>query len=549
MDQSSFSSASFWVSDQEKEYCQQRGIPLPTKAPYERLRELLGFYNSIFLYNSTCALTGKAMLSIVPPTKNFKVYDISVWMDDTTWDPLSYGRDYDFSRPFFEQFEELMREVPIPSRSVVLSTMENSDYTNGISNAKNCYLIFDSNMSEDCYFCYQMNNVKNVIDSIDINDCELCYGCQHLKNCYNVRFADSCEHASDSTFIFNCRSVQNCFGCTNLTNKQYCFFNQQLTKEDYEARVAAIDLRSAQVLQAEKAKFEEFKKQAFIKDLAGQSNENCTGNFLYECRNCDHTFFSTQAEDCEYSIRATRGKNCFVYAIFGINVELIYNSVVCGNNVYNLQFCYGCFVNVRDLEYCMHVGHGASDCFASIGIRKKQYCVLNKQYSKEAYFELVAKIKDHMRQTGEYGQFFPKHFSSFYYNKSEAINFFPLTKAEALAQGYSWEDDVVEPFETTFTIPDSIADVTDTITSEVLKCELTGKKYRVIKQELDLYRRWQVPIPRIAPLERLKLSCQVLNLPVLQDSNCANCTKKIVTGYSEQSPRVFCEDCYQKSMV
>lgn len=535
------------VSAKELAYCQQHNIPLPTQLPYERLREMLAFYNSIYLYNRKCDLTGKTMLTIVPPDVNFKVYDIAAWMDDTAWDPLQYGRDFDFSRPFFLQFEEMMREVPIPSRSIVLSTMENSDYTNGISNAKNCYLIFDCNMVEECYFCYQMNNAKNMIDTINSNGCELCYGSKHLSNCYNVRFAENCEYASDSTFLFNCRNVKNCFGCTNLSNKEYCFYNQQLTKDEFEKQIAEIDLGSYKRLEAEKAYFENFKKAAFIKDISGKSNENSTGNFIYETHNCDHLFFSTKAEDCEYSISANNAKNCFMYAIFGFNVELVYNSVVCGNNIYNLKFCYGCFVNTHDLEYCMHVGFGANNCFGCIGLRKKEYCIFNKQYSKDEYFVMVERIKDHMRKSGEYGQFFPKDFSSFHYNKSEANTFLPLTKAEALAKGYTWEDESVESFESNYSIPDHIRDVPDNIMEQVLKCELTGKKYRIIKQELDFYRKWQLPIPRIAPLERLKVASQTFNISEVHNRQCAHCAKPIKTVYTTDKPRVFCEACYQEN--
>ncbi len=542
-------SATNGLSQREIAYCQNNHIPLSSQGQTERLRDLLAFYNSIFLYNHKCDLSGKPMLSIVPPTKNFKVYDIGIWMDDTAWDPLTYGRNYDFSRPFFEQFAALLQVVPVPSRSVVLSTMENSDYTNGVSNAKNCYLIFDCNNCEDCYFSYQMNNAKNIVDCIDINDCELCYGSRHLKNCYNVRFADSCENTSDSTFVFNCRNVKNCFGCTNLTNKEYCVYNQQLTADEYKSKLQHINLGSHSSLEQEKKRFEAFKKGGFIKDLSGYSNENCSGNFLYECKNCTNTFYTSKAQDCEFTIRANGSKDCIMYAIFGINAELIYNSVVCGNNVSNLKFCYGCFVNTHNLEYCMHVSFGSNDCFGSIGLKKKQYCILNKQYTKEQYFDLLPRIKQHMLSTGEYGRFFPKSFSSFYYNKSEAASFMPLNKETALEKGFTWEDEPTERFHSSYTIPDHISTVTADILDQVLSCRLTHKKYRLTKQELSLYQHWQVPIPLISPLERLRLGCLSLQIQVPQTSNCAKCRRTIHTVYTAPAPQVFCENCYQQGMM
>lgn len=534
----------FTISNREVAFCEENGIPLPTIAPYERLRNMLSFYNSIFLYNSTCDLTKKPMLSIVPPTKETKAYDAAIWMDENAWDPMTFGRDYDFSRPFFEQMRELQLEVPTPSRSVVLSTMENSDYTNGISSAKNCYLIFDSNESEDCYFCYQLSTVKNIVDSIGIRHSELCYACKYVDNCYNLKFAENCTQCSDSTFLFNCRSLKNCFGCTNLNHKEYCWYNEQLTKEEFERRSAQLNLGSYSGLEAEKKQFEQFKKLAFVKSITGISNENSTGNYINECKDCDHVFFTNKAENCEYSIRASKGKNCFYYSIFGLHAELVYNSQTCGHSAYNLKFCLGCFVNVRDLEYCMHVGFGSSNCFGCISLRKKEYCILNKQYTKEDYIVMVRKIKKHMMETGEYGQWFPNNFSPCYYNKSEAISFFPLTREEALERGFCWEDEDIEEFEQTYIIPEHIDDVQDDILNSTLKCPVSGKKYRIIKQELELYRKFQLPIPRIAPLERLRLNCLSLQMPTLIDRACNNCQTRITTCYSDKEQIVYCEKCY-----
>ena len=61
----------------------------------------------------------------------------------------------------------------------------------------------------------------------------------------------------------------------------------------------------------------------------------------------------------------------------------------------------------------------SSDCFGCVSIRNKKYCILNKQYTKEEYEELLPKIIAHMsempfisKQTGTkfaYGDFFWLH--------------------------------------------------------------------------------------------------------------------------------------------
>lgn len=540
----SITKQSFTISEAEIAFCESNSIPLPIIAPYERLKQMLYFDNATHLYNGTCALSGKPMLSIIPPHKGYKAYDIDAWNSDS-WDATVYGRDYDFLRPFFEQFGNLMKEAPMPSRQVMHTTVENSDYCNGITNAKNCYLIFNSTNNEDCLFSRQLFNCKNVIESLNTLESELCYSCKHVKNCYNLKFSESCDHCHDSAFLFGCKSVKNCYGCTNLSNKEYCWYNHQLTREQFEVRSAQLNLGSREVLEKEQEKFNNFKAQTFQKDVSGYLNENSTGNYINECKNCTSCFFTIKAEDVEYGIRTNKSKNCFVYAYFGNGAELIYNCQTCGNNAYNLKFCLGCFPQNKDLEYCIY-SRQSENCFGCVAIKQKQYCILNKQYQKEEYFALLKRIKEHMLSTGEYGQFFPTQLSPFDYNHSEAMHFFPLNKPEALAQGFRWEDEAVEIVDNTYAIPDHIKDVLDSILKTTLTCTLSGKKYRIIKQELEAYRAMNVPIPTVSPLERMQRLCQSVALSPLVQTICKNCNKAITTVYANEL--VYCESCYQ-SMI
>ncbi|MFZ5341736.1 MAG: hypothetical protein ACOZBL_04250 [Patescibacteria group bacterium] len=62
--------------------------------------------------------------------------------------------DYDLNKFFSEQFNELMKRVP--RKSLLISKEENSDYANYCSYLKNCYLLYDSSNSEDCFYCYDL---------------------------------------------------------------------------------------------------------------------------------------------------------------------------------------------------------------------------------------------------------------------------------------------------------------------------------------------------------------------------------------------------------
>lgn len=105
---------------------------------------------------------------------------------------------------------------------------------------------------------------------------------------------------------------------------------------------------------------------------------------------------------------------------------------------YGYRFTNFCRDSV-DLFYCDNC-HSCKNCFGCIGLRQKEYCILNKQYTKEQYEELLGRIIPHMEARGEYGEFFPTKYSLFGYNETLAHDYFPLTKDEALARGLKWQE-------------------------------------------------------------------------------------------------------------
>ena len=62
----------------------------------------------------------------------------------------------------------------------------------------------------------------------------------------------------------------------------------------------------------------------------------------------------------------------------------------------------------------------------------QDYCILNKQYTKLDYETTVAKLIQHMIDTGEWGSFQPASMSLYGYNETVANEYFPLEKEEAI---------------------------------------------------------------------------------------------------------------------
>ncbi len=531
----------FVISPAEEKYCTDRGLPLATIEPLTLLRRLQAFRNRVHLYNAVCASSGKAILSCFPPEKGYKVFDSGIWNGDS-WNGQEYGRDYDPTRPFFEQFDALLHSVPLPNLSIVDTGESNSKYVNGAQNLRNCYLCFTTLVCEDSMFCWNVFSSKNVLDVVYCMACELCYDSIDLESCYHVMYSESSNHCSDSAFLYNCQACKHCFGCVNLNNKEYCWYNEQLTKEEYENRLAKLTMTSYQVIATEKKKFAEFRKQFPIKYYKGKSNENITGNYLLNNKNCNNCFLTNNSQDLENCVIAIRAKDCF--GVFSsVDSELVYHSVT-GKN-YNNQFCLECF-HGQNLMFCMYCINNCSDNFGCVGLKKSQYCILNKQYSKDEYERLVAVIKKNMIERGEWQDFFPQSLSPFYYNQSDASTFFPLEKAEALAAGFTWADETVAAESQSEIAPDDAALVSDAVLQKTFLCQLTRKPYRITKQELDFYRQMQVPIPRVAPIERILNRAKVLAVKPLASVPCHQCQQELQTIFDPQVQPILCEQCYQQ---
>ncbi|MBP7884915.1 hypothetical protein KAZ93_01880 [Patescibacteria group bacterium] len=102
-------------------------IPTPTLCPEERQRRRLAFRNERKLYKRKCDFSGKDIISIYSPDKPYKVYDQKIrWSDER--DPMSYGRDFDFSKSFTEQFGNILMEVP--KMDTLKMNTEKCDYNN-----------------------------------------------------------------------------------------------------------------------------------------------------------------------------------------------------------------------------------------------------------------------------------------------------------------------------------------------------------------------------------------------------------------------------------
>lgn len=517
-----------------------------TLSPEQKWQKLMSRRNEWKLYPRKCDATGESILSAYSDEVPFPVYKNSVWWGDT-WEATKYGRDFDFSRPFFEQFNELMQVVPREGTSIFNSI--NCDYNSHVRESKNCYLNSLAARSEDVLYSYWMVNTKDALDCMLTNDSTLCYECSFVNNCYNCVMLEESNNCSDSYFSFQLRGCKNCLFCTNLNNKNYYIFNKACSKEEFEEAKAKILNGSWKSLQEAREKYKEIKQNAVHRATHGVNCENCSGDHIYNSKNSENCYDSFNCEDCIDTISGGDGRNLdSCYSAGWPACELVYFSSV-SRGCQNIAFCsYMWFSN--NMRYCDSCV-SSEDCFGCTGLRRKKYCVLNKEYSKEDYASLLAKIKEHMQKIGEWGEFFPNSLSPFAYNESAAQDFYPIEKDEAIKQGWRWKEIDAKEYKpaTLKELPDNIKDVPESITNEILACESTGKNYKITKQELAFYKKMGLPLPRNCPEFRHKVRSESRNPFKLWERKCAKTGKTILTSYSPDRPEIiYSEEAFLEEM-
>ena len=422
------------ITDQDRQYYTKIKVPEPTWCPTCREQHRLAFRNERHLYRRTCTKCQKKIISSFHADVPFPVYCGDCWWSDD-WDPLQYGQPFDFNRPFFEQFAEILDKTP--KIGMIVYQCENCDFNSFIGICKNCYLSAGSYNCEDCYYCRKCQYCNHCMDGLFLDHCELCYQSVYCKNCYQGNYLVNCKNCIDSSFLADCNSCQNCFMCSGLRHQKFHIQNQPYSEPEYRQKIAELKKQPAATILQE---FLRFNQTIPKKDLNLINCENCLGDYLQNCKNAAHAFDCFDLEDCKHCTESNEGKDLMDCTILDKNNELCYEICAGGDKCIDVKFSF-CPVNVYNCEYlynCVYVQH----CFGCDSLpRRMEHCILNQKYSPEEYTALREKIIAHMQQTGEYGKFFPAALSRFAYNETVTPDYFPLDKNTALAKGYKWRDE------------------------------------------------------------------------------------------------------------
>lgn len=552
----------FTIEPEDFAFYDKIHVPAPTFCPECRKQRRLSWRNDFTLYNQKCGLCSKSIVTLFSPESGMTVYCNKCWWSDK-WDAKDYAMDYDFSKPFFEQMNELVHRVP------VLATVNDNgissigcEYTHDFSLGKNCYMVFVTWKVENIMYSYYLNGGKDIVDCMSIIDSgELLYECVHLTGCYQVRWSQNCYSCTNSSFLYDCKDCSDCFMCGGLRHKKYCFKNVEYSKEDYEKILASYRLDTCSGSENAIREFNEFITTIPRKFANNIHCVKCTGDYLTNGKNTKSCYHVQNPENCKWIENSDSPKDSYDLSVGG-ELSQCYETITGDLSNKNL---FGIFSwKNMDIRYTHHC-HSSKYLFGCAGLRNAEYCILNKQYSKEAFDELRLKIIQHMDEMPyidknnnvyKYGEFYPSELSYFGYNETMAAESFPLTKDEVLAKGWAWRDNLqrttgketLKPED----MPESIGGVRDSITAEILACIECARNYRILQNELDLYRRMNVPLPRRCFHCRHATRMKKYNPYKLWHRQCmkAGCQNEFETTYAPERPEiVYCESCYNSEVV
>ncbi len=580
---------SFTIDPEDLAFYGKMQVPPPTWCFMCRLVRRMCFRNERTLYKRRCDAPGhdEELISIFSPDNTQRVYDHAAWWGDG-WSSLEYGRDIDWKRPFLEQVKELWKEVP----DVALMNINpvNSEYCSITEGNKNCYLVFGGDFNENTSYSTYIFNSKESMDTYWVSKSEYNYETIDCISCVRLLWSRYCEGCYDSAFLFNCRNCHDCFGCVNLTNKAYYIFNVQYSKEEYFEKLKEFDASRHDAVGALKEKFQLHALRYPRRFAHIIHSTNSTGDNLEQSKNCRECFdIFGGGEDCaRVWLAYSKIKDLLDCDRVGLNTELAVDcsTLYPGSRIFFSRFIF----DAHDVSYSYNV-HNAAYLFGCVGMRNAQYCILNKQYSKEEYEALVPKIIEHMNampyrdregRVYPYGEFFPPELSPFAYNETVAQEFVTLTEKEAEGRGYVWRKNEARNYSVTIksdAIPDSISEVSDLILKEVIECEHEGMcaeqcttAFRITASELAFYRKMRIPLPHLCPscrhfqrvkqrnpLELWERSCECAGTfsekggyenTTTHPHGAGKCPNTFQTTYApDRKEIIYCENCYQSEVV
>ena len=541
---------SWELTDEELAWCRHFNVPPSKRSQLTRWKTLAYYTTGFQFWWNKHAETGKPILTFHHPGSGVRVLPDQEWLSK---DFSEIVMDYHPDRSFFEQMRELQLRIPCRSAYNTVEP-ENSIALVSISD-KNSYFVLACK-SISCFYSTVLTDGEDTSEAVNSSNITSCHNVMHCQRMFRCQYVRESMDCLDSAFLFDCRNCKNCFGATNKRNREYIFFNEQLSKDAYEKRMEEIDLGKRSVVETYSQKFDELLggdtvwPEGFI-EKCGDS----TGEYLAGATNCHNCYYSEKnAKDCFWA--AWPISNCercvFTLGMWSGSTD-IYHSMtqpMCSG----MKFSWRCN-QCQDCEYCM-MCQNCTNCFGCIGLNRKEFCIFNKQYSEEAYWKKLDEVKCHLLDRGEYGEFFPVLMSTAYSPECGAVEYCGATENDLKAMGGQWFPvdalgalgEVVDPSTIVKAkdVPDSIDDVGEEWVGRPIYDGASERKFAFLRPEIEHYRKLRVAPPTKHIVRRMNELVQSGQLAAFEMRACSGCGKEIRTSKNVRYPdrKIYCRACY-----
>ncbi len=416
--------------------------------------------------------------------------------------------------PFFQQFQNLFLKLK-NAASLSRDKNENSDYADNIFWTRDTYLSCTVWLDTEkiLYSFVVRENCKNVLNSSEISDnAENIYMSVGVRNSFNIFYARFIADSSNIWFSTNLIWCHECLFCDDLQNQSYCISNKQYDKETY--------MEKKQTLLVQKENFLLW-LLALSKKWTNFASTDVEGNFIVKSHKVTQSALAYRVEQWRnlFMTGSNLGnKNMYDIMFSGWGgADDSYGSIFFGTFASKI-YCSAHIAGSQSIFYSYYLDN-CSYCLWCIGLQNKQFCIFNKEYTKEERFTLANKIFSQMESDWTLWSFFPGWMNPFYFNDTAAyLMDDTFTKEEVTKAWYLRRDeeikvDVPSNAEVITTNDlDQYQNFTETgewnIDKEILKKVIKDDKwnyYRIIPMELDFLQKHGLPLPEIHRLERIKL--------------------------------------------
>ncbi len=447
------------------------------------------------------------LITIYPPvfSSQIKVIDSS-----NQWNIDLITKNYDFGHNFFYNWEKFFYQNVFPN-IIDFGSNENSKYANLIYWVKNAYLTYESSLNTEnlLYSISVKENCKNVLNSAIVWDSsENIYFTTAVIKSYNIFYSKYIHNSNNIWFCSNLIWCSECIFCDGLINKSYCINNIEYTKEDFYSKKYEILNK--------KTEFMSWYKKLKSTGLNIWSS-SVEGNFIMDSENISNGFAVWQVKDW---------KNLFM--VSGTKWDTnIYSCMSSGAEKCNdLYACFDCGIS-ENVYFSQHIGFGynifysydlmwCSYCLGCVWLRNKKYCIFNTEYSEEERYNLAEKIFLQMEKDNILGEMIPNSLNPFYFNDTLAYIVWDFTRDEAIAKWYKRRE-----YEIKVDIPAwlEIIDIDkldisiydESILKKVIK-DKDWNYYRIVNMEYDFLKKYELPLPDLHWLDRMKLHFKSLNI-------------------------------------